>query len=906
MNLGIFAPPLRVDGNDALITHFLMLFLPMNTLHWWTMKILFLLFTVLAATFAPAAEFRARININPVWRFHLGEPQEIPTLPAYNDDSWKIVSLPHTHETFPADLSGFNEHGRKIGWYRRTIDAPPAWLGKKIFLEFQGAMQTTKLWINGAPAGEYATSGYDSFHFDITDQIKPGKNQLAIRIDNTPNPDIPPDGKKIDFIQFGGLYRDVHVVVTDPLHITFPWEGQQAGIRLTLPEISETRAVVLAETFVRNTSEKPQNCTLVTEFHDREGKIVATMTDTQTLLPGAGHSFSQKSTPISKPNLWSPDSPYLYQVHSIVKKEGEEVDRVKTRFGLRWVEWTKDKGFFLNGKHLKLVGSNRHQTWPFIGNAVPNGLHRRDAEQLKEMGCNWVRCSHYPHDPDFLDDLDELGIMALEEGPTWMDNGGKPWMDNLTKSFRAMIRRDRNHPSIIIWNACLNHSGGHPALIAAAIEEDPTRARGMDTVPCPMDFTHPQISGNGALTIEHTGHTFDTERGARGKPGKAEQNWLGAQLTENREYDLTRRHWEMTDAAYKNPSNVGLATWCMYDYNTFHNATAGIARHGVHDLFRIPKFPFWWHQSEMTTQPMAYLIRISDTEVCVVSNCEEIRLLQHTGGPKPLAETRKPDTGFALKHPPFHFKVSAEATALKAEGLVAGKVVTSHVWKKPGTPTKLMLQADRTEITADGSDLSRIIVSAMDDNGTEVPTCSDEVTFSVKGDGQLIGENPIKLRAGKIIILAQSSFVSGSIQIAASAKQFTTANVTVTTRPVAPGVDLPNTLPAKQPTSDRIIIRDGSGTVTNPQTLAFQAKQEAAPDAWIESNPIMLDSGAPISITGGEYRIYTTPWTDKPGKASGGDAIFVRVKSSATPDGKATTELTVGSEKVPFSVTTRP
>ena len=851
-----------------------------------------------------ASDSRIRININPVWRFHLGEPKEAPVQTAFDDKAWEIVSLPHTHEVFPADLSGFNEHGRQVGWYRREIEMPAAWSGKKVFLEFQGAMQTTKLWVNGSPAGEYATTGYDSFHFDITRQLRTGKNQLAIRIDNTVNPELPPDGQKTDFIQFGGLYRDLHLVVTDPLHITFPWEAKQAGIRLTLPEVSDSRAVVLAETNVRNESESPRKCTLITEVRDREGKLVTSMTDASEIPAGASHDFTQTSKPIPNPQLWSPEHPYLYQVHTIVQIDGKELDRVTTRLGIRWVTWDKKDGFFLNGKHLKLVGANRHQTWPFIGNAVPNGLHRRDAEQLKEMGCNWVRCSHYPHDPDFLDDLDELGIMALEEGPTWMKTGGKPWMDNLEKSFRSMIRRDRNHPSIIIWNSCINHSGGNKQLIAAAKEEDPTRARGQDNVPCPMNFKHKTISGNGALCIEHTGHTFDTERGATGKPGKAAVGWVYGQSTDNREYELTRRHWEHTDAAYKVPGNAGLAVWCMYDYNTFHNATAGIARHGVLDLFRIPKFTWWWHQSELTTKPMAYIVRINDSEVCVFSNCEEVRLLQHTGGKTTQKETRKPDSGFDLKHPPFHFKVSPEATALKAEGLMAGKTAATHVWKKPGTAAKLVLVADRPTLTADGADISRIIVSAVDAKGTEVPLCSDEVTFSIEGNGQLIGENPVKLRAGKMIILAQSSFVPGTIQVSASAKGLAAGSTRVTTQAVSAATDMPAALPGSQPATARLIVRGGNASVVKAQSLVFEPKNNVAPGVWIESDPIMLDVSSPLSITGGEYRIYTAPWTTKPGKAGGGDAIFVRVKSASNAGGSAKAELSLGGKKVPFEVTT--
>ena len=485
-----------------------------------------------------------------------------------------------------------------------------------------------------------------------------------------------------------------------------------------------------------------------------------------------------------------------------------------------------------------------------------------------------------------------------------MKRGGKPWMDNLETSFRAMIRRDRNHPSLIIWNSCVNHSGGEKRLIAAATEEDPTRARGQDTVPCPMNFKHKTISGNGALCIEHTGHTFDTPRGATGKPGKAAVGWVYGQSTDHREYELARRHFEHTDAAYKVPGNAGLAVWCQYDYNTFHNATDGIARHGVFDLFRIPKITWWWHLSELTTKPMVYIVRINPTEVCVFSNCEQVRLLQDTGKGKPTGETRKPDSGFALLHPPFHFKVSPDATALKAEALIGGAVKASHLWRKPGSPAKLVLEADRPSLTADGADISRIIVSAVDANGTAVD-CNEQITFSLEGDGQLIGENPVKLRAGKIIILAQSAFTPGTLKIRASAAGLTPATTEVTTMAVPAGVDMPATLPAKQPTTSRLIVTGGNSGATKAQTLAFEPRKDVAPDTWIESDPIMLDSSAPLTITGGEYRVYTSAWTNKPGKAGGGDAIFVRLKSPATPGGKSSAELTVGSVKVPFEVTNR-
>ena len=859
---------------------------------------------------APAGQLpssRLVININPAWRFWLGEPSGEPFQPGFDDSKWDLVSLPHTMEVFPANLDGFWAHGRNLGWYRRTIDVPAEWLSRKVFLHFQGAMQTTRLWVNGAYVGEYAVSGYDSFDFDITPQLKAGANVVAVRVDNTVNPDIPPDGQWMDFILFGGLYRDVNLVVTDPVYVTFPWDAKQAGVRLTLPEVSVDRAVLQAETTVRNTSSQSRLCTLLTEVRDRDGKLVVSMSDSREIAAGSENTFVQKSEPIANPRLWSPDDPYLYQVNTFVRDNKREVDRVSNRLGVRWFSFDKEKGFFLNGQHLKLVGVNRHQAWPFIGNAVPNGLHRRDVEQIKAMGVNWVRLSHYPHDPDTLDYLDELGLMALEEGPTWMNAGNDKWLDNLEKSFRSMIRRDRNHPCIIIWNACINHSSGNPALAQAAHEEDPTRPRGQVDVPCPMDFQHGIVSGNGALTIEHTGHTFPAARGERGKIGYHKNSWEGAQTSANRELDLARWHWEQTDAAYRKEDNSGQAVWCMYDYNSFHNSTEGKTAHGVCDLFRIPKYTYWWHQSELTSKPMAYVVRSDPDKVWVFSNCRQVRLWQDTGdGYKQLA-VQDPDPGFVLHHPPFHFAVSPQARAFKAEGLMDGAVKAVAEWKQPGKPAALTLEADRPVITADGADLSRVIVTAVDENGTAVDDCDLPVSFTIEGLGQLVGENPARLRAGKMIILAQSGFVPDTLTVHASAEGLRPASAIVKTVPPPEGVDLPRNLTSKQPTRSGRTVNPPATNVKEQPWLEFKARNDAPRDTWVESNPIMIPGElkqATIEIRGGEYRVYTGEWTDKPGHVISGDAVFVRSKSPAHRDSDAWAEVTIGKFKTRFEVRT--
>jgi beta-galactosidase len=579
------------------------------------------------------------------------------------------------------------------------------------------------------------------------------------------------------------------------------------------------QAEVQAETTVHNEDNRTRPCILLTEIRDKDGKVVAHMHEEREIAAGTQATFTQKSEPILNPHLWSPDQPYLYHVVTIVLDGEHELDRVETKLGIRSVKFDTANGFFLNGRHLKLIGANVHQMWPFIGAAVPTGLHRRDAEQLKAMGVNWVRLSHYPFDPDFLDALDELGLMAMEEPPTWLSPGPAKWMENLEKSFRSMIRRDRNHPCIILWSPCINHGGANRALVQAAKEEDPTRDRGQDTVPIPMNFQPLEVSGLGALGIEHTGHTFPTERGAREitrRIPNGERSTLETSV--NREYEQTKRHWEQVNAAYLKADNAGLAVWCMYDYNTFHNQNElGIVWHGVCDLFRLPKFSYWWHKSELTSAPMAYVVRIDSTHAAVFSNCELVRLLQDDGSGYKLLGIQMPDKSFtasdgreiqyALHHPPFHFTIPANAKALKAEGLIGGYVKATYEWKRFGAPVALTLNADRPTITAGGADLSRIIVTAVDTNGTPVDTCKAPVTFDIEGVGQLIGENPVKLRAGKMIILAQSGFVPGVLRISAQAEGMRPAEVIVNMQPVPADVDMPKDLAVNQPTK-RIIVTE--------------------------------------------------------------------------------------------------
>lgn len=771
------------------------------------LRILAVVLGVILVPLCVSAETHLKLCVNPAWRFQLDSGTN-PVAADYDDSKWDLVSLPHSHRLFPVGLTGYTEHGREVGWYRRHLQVPQSWLEKKVFVEFQGAMQATTVWVNGKPAGNYSVSGYDPFSFDITPHLRQGDNVIAVKVDNRRNPEIPPDGVLADYILFGGLYRDVFIHVTDPIHFTFPWEAHDAGIRVGFPEISADMVTIELTGSLRNESGKARTCTLAADIFDKADKRIESVKTEFKVDANSGKTIVLKAQPIQKPHLWSPEDPYLYRIETKILEEDVERDSVRMMIGVRWVKFDHQKGFFLNGKSTKLIGANRHQTWPFIGGAVPNSLHRDDAQQMKAMGINWVRLSHYPQDPDFLDALDELGLMAVAEGPTWMSTGQGKWMQNLEASFRSMIRRDRNHPCIILWNASINHQAGSPRLVQAAKEEDPTRDRGQDNVDLPMNFQPGIVSGSGALCIEHTGHTFPASRGARFTSASALGREYEPFITFNREYEQAMRHAEQVNSALAKEDCSGAAVWCMYDYNTFHNVDEpGAVWHGVCDIFRIPKLSYWWHVSELTTNPMLRIVRVDQTRVDVLSNCRDVRLWQDLGNGYTPVTQKSPEYLFpsaklrpiALKHPPTSYTVAAGAVAFKAEAVDSSSATLVTEWKPSGNPAALRLETDRDNIVADGSDLTRIVVTAVDTNGIPVESCQSLVAFRCDGIGQLIGENPTTLRNGKAIILLQSGFIPDTITLRTASKGLRPGKIVVSSMPVSERTDLPKNLPVKQP-----------------------------------------------------------------------------------------------------------
>lgn len=389
---------------------------------------------------------RVRYTINDSWKFFAAEMTGAEK-PQFDDGKWERVNLPHTWNVSDTldDEPGYR---RGAGWYRRRLELAPNLTEKRLFLYFEGANQVAEVFVNGRSVGKHS-GGYTAFSFELTDAIRIGKpNVIAVRVDNSLDKDIPPiDG---DFNMYGGIYRDVWLVATEPIHIKAT-DMASSGVSVKTPAVSANRATVEIRGTVVNAGENAREVEVVNTVIDVAGQEVAAMNSKLRIDPKSEASFEQTST-ISKPKLWSPEDPFLYKVRTTVRQNDRVVDEISNPLGFRWFAFDPTKGLFLNGKQLKLRGTNRHQDHAGLGNALPDALHVRDLEIIKENGFNFLRLAHYPQDPSVLEAADRLGLLIWEEIPIVNRiHVSGAFNENAKRMLREMIRQHGNHPSIIIW-----------------------------------------------------------------------------------------------------------------------------------------------------------------------------------------------------------------------------------------------------------------------------------------------------------------------------------------------------------------------------------------------------------------------------------------------------------------------
>ena len=717
------------------------------------------------------------------------------------NDGWlfegKAVTLPHNAVELP--FAYFDERAYQRPFtYTKSFDADPAWAGKEVSLVFDAAMANAVVLLNGEQLVAHK-DGYTPFEARLTGRLKPGRNDLTVKIDGSENPAIPPFGGRIDYLTYAGIYRDVWLKVTAPVSV--------GSIKVETPDALAPKKSVRARVDLSNPGNAPVTGTLTATLRDASGKALATKSES-----AAGRVLF-KFDDLGDIALWDLDAPNLYSLEVTV---GD--DSVTTRFGFRTAEFTTE-GFRLNGQPLKLRGLNRHQSFPYAGYGLGRAAQERDAEILKhELHLNIVRTSHYPQSPWFLDRCDQLGLLVFEEIPGWQHIGDKAWQAEAIENVRRMITRDWNHPSIVIWGVRINESqDSHDFYVETnrlAHELDPTRPTGgvryitdsefLEDVYTMNDFIlgNEELRGNRPRTAlrpitETTGLQkpvpyMITEFGGHMYPTKSFDQ-------EQRQAEHVRRHLEVLNAAYGDPGISGAIGWCAFDYNTHKDFGAGdrICHHGVMDMFREPKFAAYVYASqcepheEVILQPVTFWARgernIGGTlPLIVLTNCDEIELTYGNHPPKRVKPDREAFPH--LPQPPViidrrHFTAEElglwgmEWLDVKIVGYVGGKPAKEVRYVADPIAHRLEVIADRTTIDAVGKDSVRILVRALDQAGNKLPFLLDPVEIGVEGAATLSGPSLVPLRGGSTGFWLESTGTPGPITVKVTGPRFGTTTI---------------------------------------------------------------------------------------------------------------------------------
>ena len=731
------------------------------------------------------------------------------------------VRLPHTAKEIPYNYINCRDYQMVCG-YRKIFTAPGDWRGKKLILRFDGAAHEATVFCNGERVG-YHACGYTAFCVDITDLVRlGGENVIDVRLDTRESLNIPPFGFVIDYLCYGGLYREVTLEVKEPEYIK--------EVLIENTGLREIRMRIFSE------------CgNVVTDIVDSSGAVISS---------AVGKAFELN---VPEAELWSVDSPALYTARVRAMRGGECVDEKSLCFGFRTVKFKSD-GFYLNGERLKIRGLNRHQAYAYVGYAMPRSVQELDAEILKnELGVNAVRTSHYPQSQHFISRCDELGLLVFTEIPGWQHIGDEDWKRQAVKNTDEMVRQYMHHPSIMLWGVRINESQDCDELYrrtnAVAHTLDSGRqtsgvryiekSRLLEDVYAYNDFSHcgdnaglkPKKSvtakkHNGYLVSECNGHMFPT------KSFDDERHRL----------DHALRHAKVLDAMYADDDISGIFPWCMFDYNTHQDFGSGdgICYHGVMDMFRNPKLASAVYASQSEDKPCCVVSSSMDIgehpagdigRVYVFTNADCVRLYKDGVFVREFAPRR--DEYPALPHPPViiddfigellitqegfdektavavkecllavakfgpsslppkilakfarlmllkGFKFSdgvelygkyignwgGEATKWRFDAVRGGRIVCS-VTRCPGQRVHLEVSTSKTQLCeGDTYDAAAVRIRAVDEYGNLAPYWQEPVILKCSGPIMLIGPEIISLKGGSGGCYVKTCGSSGSAEL---------------------------------------------------------------------------------------------------------------------------------------------
>ena len=784
---------------------------------------------------------RTRLDLNFGWRYSETFAEEM-LRKGYKDAAFETVDIPHANKEIPYNY--FDEKMYQfVSCYRKHLRLPDAAYqkGKRVLLHFEGAANYAVVWVNGKPAGEHK-GPYTPFTFDITELISRDDNVIAVKLDSTERKEIPPFGYMVDYLVYGGIYREVWLEIVD--------ENRIEDLYVTTPKIDGAKKTLVAEV----TFSRPAKGDVTLTLTDKEGNTVASQ------KAKAAGKVMRYTWPVANVSLWQPDDPVLYTL--TVKYADDEVSK---RIGFRTARFTK-KGFFLNGKHMKLIGLNRHQSYPYVGGAMPKSAQYADADLLKyKLGVNIVRTAHYPDSVHFLDRCDEIGLIVFTEMPSWQYLGEGEWRENCLDNIRSMILRDRSRACVVLWGVRVNEGQDcdefYAETNALARALDPSRQTGgvrniprshlLEDVYTYNDFSHsggkialapPKlVAGNVPyLVTENNGHMFPTKSFDR----------------ESLRTEHALRHARVQNASFGNDQISGAIGWCMADYNTHKDFGSGdkICYHGVTDMFRVPKLAaavFASQQDDFPVLENSSTMDIGDHPGGIVgltyifTNCDYVKVYKngrYTSTIRPeegkfknlphspispkdfIGDALEKDEGldpitakylkkalvaaneYGFIMPPQHYfevlfaflhgrmsfaKIydlvtryfagwGGEQITYKFEGYKNGELVKT-ITRTSVSKICLDAKADCSALVEDATyDVTRVELVARDQDGNRLPYCDETVRVSVHGPAKVIGPDTFALIGGARAFWLRTTGRSGDVTVTIDAGALGTRTLELT------------------------------------------------------------------------------------------------------------------------------
>lgn len=772
-------------------------------------------------------------NFNANWKFHHGNLAHAESAD-FDDSDWRVLNLPHDwsiegafNKNNPSKPSGGALPGG-VGWYRKSFKITTAEREKLIFIDFDGVYCNSEVWINGHYLG-LRPYGYSSFRYELTPYLNYGteNNIIAVKVDNSKQPNS-------RWYSGSGIYRNVRLVTTGKIFVDH-W-----GTHITTPVVTPEKAQMIIETNIRNRNSGEDEVQVETTLLDSSGQAVAKTGQTGFTIPGDSTGIIKQELSLEQPLLWSVDHPYLYNAVTILKQNGKIVDRMETPVGFRFFSFDPEKGFFLNGKSLKILGVCNHHDLGSLGAAVNYRALERQLELLKEMGCNGIRTSHNPPAPELLELCDKMGFIVLDEAFDMWKKGKTLfdyhlyWDEWHKRDLEDFVLRDRNHPSVMMWSigneiheqsdtsgitiarelaqivrkldatrpitsAC-NHPGeGNTIVMSGALDLIGYNYHPDEFIQFPAKFPGKKlIATETTSAIETRGHYDMPSDSIRRWPDTDYMSFKGNSDYTVSAYDNVSVPWgsthEETWRVVKKYDYIsGLFIWTGFDYlgePTPYWWPARSSYFGIIDLAGFPKDAFYLYQSEWTDKPVLHLFphwnwKEGDfIDVWTYTNCSQVELFLN--GTSLGVREKGPGDLHLMWHVPFR------TGTLKAVGIRNNSDTLVAEVKTAGEPTGIELKADRSIIKSNGHDLSFVTVRIVDQQGNMVPNVSNLVQFELKGPGDIAGvdngspishesfkANKRKAYNGMCLAIIQSRNQSGRITLEARSEGLTPANITI-------------------------------------------------------------------------------------------------------------------------------